>query len=146
MTVDENLLKTRKHIQFIGIGGSGMFPMVQILHSEGFYITGSDNNETETLQAVRDMGIPVYLGQRADLSVHIAFGIIVAVDKDKIIDVKPRQLLGNVAAESSAAYDQYSAAESLHYPPDAGDKNITLSPSFNFVLYIFSDAIFTSLT
>ena len=84
--------------------------------------------------------------QRADLSVHIAFGIIVAVDKDKIIDVKPRQLLGNVAAESSAAYDQYSAAESLHYPPDAGDKNITLSPSFNFVLYIFSDAIFTSLT
>lgn len=65
MTVDENLLKTRKHIHFIGIGGSGMFPMVQILHSEGFYITGSDNNETETTKIERKMGIPVTLGQAA---------------------------------------------------------------------------------
>lgn len=65
MTVDENLLKSRKHIHFIGIGGSGMFPMVQILHSEGFYITGSDNNETETTKIERKMGIPVTLGQAA---------------------------------------------------------------------------------
>lgn len=66
MTVDENLLKTRKHIHFIGIGGSGMFPMVQILHSEGLYITGSDNNETETTKIERKMGIPVTLGQAAE--------------------------------------------------------------------------------
>ena len=66
MTVDENLLKTRKHIHFIGIGGSGMFPMVQILHSEGFYITGSDNNETETTKIESKMGIPVTLGQAAE--------------------------------------------------------------------------------
>ena len=66
MTVDENLLKTRKHIHFIGIGGSGLFPMVQILHSEGFYITGSDNNETETTKIERKMGIPVTLGQAAE--------------------------------------------------------------------------------
>lgn len=66
MTIDENLLKTRKHIHFIGIGGSGMFPMVQILHTEGFYITGSDNNETETTKIERKMGIPVTLGQAAE--------------------------------------------------------------------------------
>lgn len=66
MTIDENLLKTRKHIHFIGIGGSGMFPMVQILHTEGFYITGSDNNETETTKIERKMGIPVTFGQAAE--------------------------------------------------------------------------------
>ncbi len=66
MTVDENLLKTRKHLHFIGIGGSGMFPMVQILHNEGFYITGSDNNETETTKIERKMGIPVTFGQAAE--------------------------------------------------------------------------------
>lgn len=55
-----------------------MYPLAQILHSKGYYLTGSDNNETETLQAVREMGIPVYLGQRAeniegaDLIVHTA--------------------------------------------------------------------------
>lgn len=55
-----------------------MYPLAQILHSQGYYLTGSDNNETETLDAVRKMGIPVYIGQRAenienaDLIVHTA--------------------------------------------------------------------------
>ncbi len=55
-----------------------MYPLAQILHGQGYYLTGSDNNETETLDAVRSMGIPVYIGQRAenigdaDLIVHTA--------------------------------------------------------------------------
>ena len=64
--VSSCLLKDKKHIHFIGIGGSGMFPIVQILKSKGFYITGSDNNETETVKIERAMGIPVYMGQRAE--------------------------------------------------------------------------------
>lgn len=76
--MDKNILKDKKHIHFIGIGGSGMYPLAQILHSQGYYLTGSDNNETETLDAVRKMGIPVFVGQRAeniegaDLIVHTA--------------------------------------------------------------------------
>ncbi len=62
----EDFLNGKKHIHFIGIGGSGMYPLAQILHTKGYYLTGSDNNETATLQAVRDMGIPVTLGQRAE--------------------------------------------------------------------------------
>ncbi len=62
----ENFLKGKKHIHFIGIGGSGMYPLAQILHTKGYYLTGSDNNETSTLEAVRKMGIPVTLGQRAE--------------------------------------------------------------------------------
>ena len=74
----ESILDGKKHIHFIGIGGSGMYPLAQILHAKGYYLTGSDNNETETLDAVRKMGIPVFLGQRAeniegaDLIVHTA--------------------------------------------------------------------------
>ena len=76
--VDNNILQGKKHLHFIGIGGSGMYPLAQILHSEGYYITGSDNNETDTLAAVRKMGIPVHLGQcaeniaGADLIIHTA--------------------------------------------------------------------------
>lgn len=62
----ENFLTGKKHIHFIGIGGSGMYPLAQILHTKGYYLTGSDNNETATLEAVRGMGIPVTLGQRAE--------------------------------------------------------------------------------
>ena len=43
-----------------------MYPLAQILHSQGYFLTGSDNNETETLDAVRKMGIEVFIGQRAE--------------------------------------------------------------------------------
>lgn len=64
--ISNETLKNMHHIHFIGIGGSGMYPLVQILHSQGFNISGSDNNETETLDAVRKLGIKVYLGQCAE--------------------------------------------------------------------------------
>ncbi len=76
--LSDEILKGKKHIHFIGIGGSGMFPIAQILHEEGYYLTGSDNNETDTLALVRKLGIPVTLGQAAenikgaDLIVHTA--------------------------------------------------------------------------
>lgn len=43
-----------------------MFPIVQILHAQGYLITGSDNNETDTLALEREMGIAIALGQRAE--------------------------------------------------------------------------------
>ena len=46
--INKDFLKDKKHIHFIGIGGSGMFPLVQILHGMGYYITGSDNNPGAT--------------------------------------------------------------------------------------------------
>ena len=60
------ILDGKRHIHMIGIGGSGMYPLAQVLHAKGYYLTGSDNNETDTLAAVRAMGIPVQLGQRAE--------------------------------------------------------------------------------
>ena len=55
-----------KHIHCIGIGGSGMFPLVQILHGRGYTITGSDNNESDIVNLERQMGIEVTMGQRAE--------------------------------------------------------------------------------
>ena len=55
-----------KHIHCIGIGGSGMFPLVQILHGRGYTITGSDNNESDIVNLERQMVIEVMMGQRAE--------------------------------------------------------------------------------
>ena len=64
---DGALLKDAKHIHFIGVGGSGMFPIVEILLAQGFQISGSDNNESDTLALERAMGVHVLpLGQRAE--------------------------------------------------------------------------------
>lgn len=55
-----------RHIHCIGIGGSGMFPLVQILHGRGYTITGSDNNESDIVELERQMGIEVTMGQCAE--------------------------------------------------------------------------------
>ncbi len=55
------LLKKGGRIHFVGIGGSGMFPIVQILHSLGHEISGSDVNEGSIIDMERQMGITVHM-------------------------------------------------------------------------------------
>lgn len=66
VTVISELLKKVKRIHFIGIGGSGMCPLAEILHSQGYELSGSDNNESDTLSRIRALGIPVTVGQKAE--------------------------------------------------------------------------------
>lgn len=68
-----------------------MYPLAQILHSQGFYLTGSDNNETETLDAVRKMGIPVFIGQRAENiqgADLIAYSAAIMADNPELVAAK----------------------------------------------------------
>lgn len=62
----DNLMDKIKRIHFIGIGGSGMCPLAEILKSEGFELSGSDMNEGETLDRIKEDGIKVYMGHRAE--------------------------------------------------------------------------------
>ena len=62
----DKLLNEIKRIHFIGIGGSGMCPIAEILMSEGFEISGSDMNEGETLDKMKSYGIPVFMGHAAE--------------------------------------------------------------------------------
>lgn len=53
-------LNNIKNVYFIGIGGSGMFPLAHILKEKGFTVSGADIYESDTLQKVRNLGIKVY--------------------------------------------------------------------------------------
>ena len=100
----ENFLSGKKHVHFIGIGGSGMYPLAQILHTKGYYLTGSDNNETATLQAVRAMGIPVALGQRTENiegADCIVFSAAIMEDNPELIAAREASKHGVKLAERS---------------------------------------------
>lgn len=60
------VLKNAKRIHFIGIGGSGMCPLAEILHAKGYSLQGSDNNESSIVERIRKLGIPVMMGQRPE--------------------------------------------------------------------------------
>lgn len=105
-----DLLKNIHRIHFIGIGGSGMRPLAEILHSRGFSLSGSDNNESDNLARIRALGIPVYMGhdarniQGADMVVYtIAVGNDnpekVAAEAANIPLIERAQLLGWISRQ-----------------------------------------------
>lgn len=67
----------------IGVGGSGMCPLAEILHSEGFTLSGSDVNESDPLKRVRALGVDVKMGHAAS-NVHGADLVVysAAISKD----------------------------------------------------------------
>ena len=62
---DSALLHGVKTVHFIGCGGSGTYPLIQILHSRGIAITGSDVEETHNTEAERALGVTVHIGHDA---------------------------------------------------------------------------------
>ena len=50
---ENDLLSKVNHVHFIGIGGSGMCPIAEILYHQGYTVTGSDMSESETLRTAR---------------------------------------------------------------------------------------------
>lgn len=78
MTSNPDILKKVKRIHFVGIGGAGMCALAEIMHNKGYELTGSDNNESDTLSRMRALGIPIFMGHKpsnidnAELVVHTA--------------------------------------------------------------------------
>lgn len=55
-----------KHIHFVGIGGSGMSGIAEVLFNLGYQISGSDLHDSSTLQRLSQLGIHVVVGHNAD--------------------------------------------------------------------------------
>ena len=49
-----------RHIHMIGIGGSGMCPIAELLLSRGYKVTGSDRNDNANVKRLKSLGIMVY--------------------------------------------------------------------------------------
>jgi len=55
-----------RHIHFIGIGGSGMSGIAEVLLNLGYTISGSDLNDSATLRRLAALGIQTYVGHGED--------------------------------------------------------------------------------
>ncbi|MBK9442684.1 MAG: UDP-N-acetylmuramate--L-alanine ligase [Comamonadaceae bacterium] len=54
-----------KHIHFVGIGGSGMSAIAEVLHTLGYTISGSDIADGVVLQRLGKLGITTFVGHAA---------------------------------------------------------------------------------
>lgn len=87
------LLCDIKRIHMIGIGGSGMCPIAEILHSRGYILSGSDVNEGDTLNRIKALGIKVFMGHNADNvdgAQLVVYSAAISQDNPEIVEAKRR--------------------------------------------------------
>jgi len=53
-------------VHFIGIGGIGMSGIAEMLHNLGHRVQGSDQSDSANVQRLRDKGIEVFVGHKAE--------------------------------------------------------------------------------
>lgn len=90
-----DILSKVKKIHFVGIGGSGMCPIAEILFHQGYELTGSDISESDTLERVRSYGIPVFMGQRAeniDGTELVVYTAAVKQDNPELVAARERDI------------------------------------------------------
>jgi UDP-N-acetylmuramate--alanine ligase len=54
-----------KHIHFVGVGGSGMSGIAEVLRNLGYLISGSDLSDSPTLRRLESLGIKTCIGHAA---------------------------------------------------------------------------------
>ena len=81
-----------KHIHMIGIGGSSMSGLAQMLQEKGYVITGSDNLETYATRHLRDdLGIPVTIGHKPE-NIHgadlVVYTVAILPDNPERVEIE----------------------------------------------------------
>jgi len=59
------MFKRYRHIHFVGIGGSGMSGIAEILLNLGYRVSGSDQRRSETVERLERLGAKVVIGHAA---------------------------------------------------------------------------------
>ena len=110
------LLDGVQTVHFIGCGGSGTYPLIQILHSRGLTITGSDVEETKITEAERALGVTVHIGHDAANLGNAELVVYSAAIHDDNAELQAARARGIKAVERSVLLGYLSHA----YPVSVG--------------------------
>lgn len=86
---------SQSRIHFIGIGGSGMNGLAELVHNIGAKVTGSDLSENSQVERLRSMGMQIFKGHDAknigDVDV-VVYSSAVPVSNPEIVEAKRRAI------------------------------------------------------
>ena len=60
------MLKNIQHVHFVGIGGSGMSGIAEVLINLGYKVSGSDLKQTEVTERLASLGGKIFIGHRPE--------------------------------------------------------------------------------
>src|SRR3990167_7823455 len=84
-----------KRIHFVGIGGSGMSGIAEVLANQGFEVSGSDLSESATTRRLAAQGIRIAIGHDAQ-NVAVADAVVVSTavreDNPEVVSARERRV------------------------------------------------------
>ncbi|MFD0666849.1 UDP-N-acetylmuramate--L-alanine ligase [Ramlibacter sp. MAHUQ-53] len=84
-----------KHIHFVGVGGSGMSGIAEVLRNLGYAISGSDIADSATLRRLQGLGITTYVGH-AEANIASADAVVtstaVQADNPEVVAARKRHI------------------------------------------------------
>lgn len=92
------------HAHLVGIGGVSMSPLAIVLHDAGINITGSDINEGDSVRALRDRGITVRIGHKAENIEGAEYIIRTAAARDDNVEIAAAREAGIPVFERAEAW------------------------------------------
>jgi UDP-N-acetylmuramate--alanine ligase len=84
-----------RHIHFVGIGGSGMSAIAEVLHTLGYTISGSDQADSATLRRLSGLGIRTFIGhapQNVDGADAVVTSTAVKADNAEVMSAHERRI------------------------------------------------------
>ena len=80
----------KKRIHFIGIGGVSMSGLAEILHEQGYIVSGSDRSESNITSHLEELGICVFIGHKkenitADIDTVVYNAAIKADNPERVV-------------------------------------------------------------
>lgn len=88
LTPENRFVKRMKNIHMIGIGGSGMSGIAEVLHNLGFNVSGSDLNHSDVVNRLTNMGITVMIGHHEHNTKNANVVVISSAIKDNNCELK----------------------------------------------------------
>lgn len=117
----ESSLEHIRRVHFVGIGGSGMSPLAEILHEMGYIITGSDWGESDNIHRLEGLGITIFKGHFAENlgdSELLVYTSAVSGDNPELLTAKERGIpmieRGMLLGEISQRYGKTVAVAGTH--------------------------------
>ncbi len=88
----------RKRIQrlhFVGIGGAGMSGIAEVLHENGFIVTGSDTGDGEPIQYLKKLGVhidSIHEAKNVENADLVVYSSAVHQDNPELVEAKTRRI------------------------------------------------------
>ncbi len=92
---NSSAMKRIKCIHFVGIGGTGMAGIAEVLLTEGCTVTGSDVNENAVVKYLRDLGAQIFIGHKLENVANadvIVISTAIQDDNPEIIAAKEKRI------------------------------------------------------